>query len=80
MNSYLDKIDAKSILEGSFERDMEEANAAVRDRAKMRFRERRGASQNNNNQGDRVQNKANAEDRLDFYSRSLKSVRVDYDC
>ena len=37
-SSYLDKIDAKSILLGSFDRDMEDGRQA----AKMKFRQRRG--------------------------------------
>jgi hypothetical protein len=95
-NSYLDKIDAKSILEGSFDRDMEEAREAARDRVKIKFRERRIAPRphgsTSSTQDDRAQSKPKSNDvgnaqmrgeeiyqHLDFYSRSLKAVRVNYD-
>jgi hypothetical protein len=81
-SSYLDKIDAKSILEGSFDRDMEDARQAARDRAKLKFRERRAVSspsrqpdqskpsaKSQNNRGEEMYQ------RLDFYSRSLTSVQ-----
>ncbi|KAL7504877.1 hypothetical protein ACHAXN_002426 [Cyclotella atomus] len=81
-SSYLDKIDAKSILEGSFDRDMEDARQAARDRAKLKFRERRAIgspsrqpdqsnppAKSQNNHGEEIYQ------RLDFYSRSLNSVQ-----
>ncbi|KAL3788293.1 hypothetical protein HJC23_002867 [Cyclotella cryptica] len=96
-NSYLDKIDAKSILEGSFDRDMEDAREAARDRVKLKFRERRAIAPRPNSSSSSTQdnrakckpksnNVGNAQMRgeeiyqhLDFYSRSLQAVRVDYD-
>jgi hypothetical protein len=81
-SSYLDKIDAKSILEGSFDRDLEDARQAARDKAKLKFRERRAVSspsrqhdqskpsaKSQNNRGEEMYQ------RLDFYSRSLTSVQ-----
>ena len=79
-SSYLDKIDAKSILEGSFDRDMEDARQAARDRAKLKFRERRVVANNSpskdqsqhrpiSNRGEEIYQS------LDFYSRSLHSVK-----
>jgi len=79
-SSYLDRIDAKSILEGSFDRDMIDARQAARDRAKLKFRERRaiadsgstsqdGSSRQSVNRGEEMYQS------LDFYSRSLNSVQ-----
>lgn len=65
-SSYLDKIDAKSILEGSFDRDMEDARQASRDRAKLKFRERRAVA---TNKGEEMYQS------LGFYSRSLNAVQ-----
>ena len=83
--SYLDKLDAKSIIESSFDREPEGARAAAKSRLKKRFRERQSAakpgiehrdssSSSNNNA-----HQLNGEEfyqHLDFYSRSLKSVSI----
>ena len=77
-SSYLDKIDAKSILEGSFDRDMENARQAARDRAKLKFRERRAAdSPSKSKDQSRIATYRGEEmyQSLDFYSRSLNSVQ-----
>jgi hypothetical protein len=71
-SSYLDKIDAKSILEGSFDRDMEDARQAARDRAKLKFRQQsqsRPTTKAVSNRGEEIYQS------LDFYSRSLNSVQ-----
>ena len=40
-NSYLDRLEAKSFLESTFDKDIEDAREAARSRVKVKFRERR---------------------------------------
>ena len=74
--SYLDKLDAKSIIESSFDREPEGARAAAKSRLKQKFRERQAAAKPRIENSKNVQ-QLNGEEfyqHLDFYSRSLKSV------
>ena len=74
--SYLDKLDAKSIIESSFDREPEGARAAAKSRLKQKFRERQAAAKPRIDNSKNVQ-QLNGEEfyqHLDFYSRSLKSV------
>ena len=86
-SSYLDKLEAKSILESTFDKDIEDARAAAKNRIKQKFRERRSgtisAVSDETARGQKITNKEsgnkqlNGEEiyqHLDFYSRSLKSV------
>jgi len=84
--SYLDKLEAKSILGSTFDKDIEDAREAARDRVKTKFRQRRSAPQSNTSDGNESKPRLNAANKqqqlngeemyqhLDFYSRSLKSV------
>ena len=77
--SYLDKLDAKSIIESSFDREPEGARAAAKSRLKQKFRERQEAAKPGIEHHDDSNNarQLNGEEfyqHLDFYSRSLKSV------
>ena len=77
--SYLDKLDAKSIIESSFDREPEGARAAAKSRLKQKFRERQAAAKPGLDHRDSSNNaqQLNGEEfyqHLDFYSRSLKSV------
>lgn len=84
--SYLDKLEAKSILGSTFDKDIEDAREAARDRVKTKFRQRRSAPQSNTSDGNESKTRLNAANKqqqlngeemyqhLDFYSRSLKSV------
>lgn len=81
--SYLEKLDAKSIIESSFEREPEGARAAAKSRLKQKFRERQAAAkprvQNDDSSGNIQQQQKQqiaGEEMYDFYSRSLKSVSV----
>ena len=71
-SSYLDKLEAKSFLESTFDKDTEEATAR-KNRLKQKFRER----QTQPKEGDLPERNMDEEiyQNLDFYSRSLKSVR-----
>lgn len=82
-SSYLDKLDAKSIIESSFDREPEGARAAVKSRLKQKFRERQAAAKpgiitEHHQQNRRGNNKSGEEfyQSLDFYSRSLKAVSI----
>ncbi|KAL7532634.1 hypothetical protein ACHAXR_008851 [Thalassiosira sp. AJA248-18] len=77
-NSYLDKLEAKSFLESTFDRDREEA-AARKERLKQKFRERQRSlsKPEEEEQPERNQNQLKDEEiyqHLDFYSRSLNAV------
>lgn len=70
-NSYLDKLEAKSILNSTFDRDLEEARSAAKERAKQRFKAGASKRKHPTNQelgGEEMYNQ------IDFYSRSLNSV------
>lgn len=74
--SYLDKLDAKSIIESSFDREPEGARAAAKNRLKQKFRERQAAAKPVLEHRGNSSN-VNGEEfyqHLDFYSRSLKAV------
>jgi hypothetical protein len=68
-SSYLDKLDAKSIIESSFDKEPEGARAAAKNRLKQKFRERQAATR-----GSKQLNGEEVYQHLDFYSRSLNSV------
>ena len=77
--SYLDKLEAKSFLESTFEKDREEG-AARKSRLKQKFRERRTQStprQKANLPEEGNEHQLRDEEmysHLDFYSRSLNAV------
>ncbi len=81
-SSYLDKLDAKSIIESSFDREPEGARAAAKSRLKQKFRERQAAAKpgmvTDHQQSRRGNSKSGEEfyQSLDFYSRSLKAVSI----
>ena len=82
-SSYLDKLDAKSIIESSFDREPEGARAAAKSRLKQKFRERQAAAKpgiiTEHHQQNRRGNSKSGEEfyqSLDFYSRSLKAVSI----
>jgi hypothetical protein len=86
-SSYLDKLDAKSIIESSFDREPEGARAAAKSRLKQKFRERQAAAKpgiEHRNSTSTSTSTSNAQQlngeefyqHLDFYSRSLKSVSI----
>ena len=82
-SSYLDKLDAKSIIESSFDREPEGARAAAKSRLKQKFRERQAAAKpgiiTEHHQQSRRGNSKSGEEfyqSLDFYSRSLKAVSI----
>jgi len=72
-SSYLDKLEAKSFLESTYEKDSGE-EAARKLRLKQKFRERH-AQPEEGNTPDRNKDEEIYQD-LDFYSRSLKSVSL----
>jgi len=79
--SYLDKLDAKSIIESSFDREPEGARAAAKSRLKQKFRERQavakpGIDDRDNSNSAQQLNGEEFYQHLDFYSRSLKSVSI----
>ncbi len=72
-SSYLDKLEAKSILNSTFDKDLEQARSAAKERAKQRFKA--SASKRNGKQA--INKELGGEEmynQIDFYSRSLNSV------
>lgn len=70
--SYLDKLEAKSFLESTFDRDREEGNQR-KDRLKAKFRERTQTTPKQPVHQSQLKDEEMYH-HLDFYSRSLNSV------
>jgi len=72
-NSYLDKLEAKSFLNSTFDKDLEEARSAAKERAKQRFKAI-ASKRNGKHPSNREFGGEEMYNQIDFYSRSLNSV------